>query len=91
MECTDAQPGSFSPAGVCTQACGSGGTTASIALGNHLSGLGARVHAYGVCDDEEYFYSFIQGIFDDLGATSDRLGAHSYGVQCRSFAQGFLF
>ena len=29
------------------QACGSGGTTAGIALGNHLSGLGLRVHAYG--------------------------------------------
>lgn len=34
------------------QACGSGGTTAGIALGNHLAGLGLRVHAYGVCDDE---------------------------------------
>lgn len=34
------------------QACGSGGTTAGIALGVHLSGLGLNVHAYGVCDDE---------------------------------------
>jgi hypothetical protein len=29
-------------------ACGSGGTTAGVALGNHLSGYGARVTAYGV-------------------------------------------
>jgi hypothetical protein len=29
------------------QACGSGGTTAGLALGNHLAGYGARVHAYG--------------------------------------------
>lgn len=35
------------------QACGSGGTTAGIALGCHLSGLGLRVHAYTVCDDEQ--------------------------------------
>lgn len=29
------------------QACGSGGTTAGLALGNHLAGYGAKVHAYG--------------------------------------------
>ena len=32
------------------------------------------MHAYGVCDDEEYFYNFIDGIFADLGATPDVLG-----------------
>ena len=57
------------------QACGSGGTTAGIALGNHISGFGARVHGYGVCDDPEYFYDFIQGILDGLGANADKLGA----------------
>lgn len=31
-------------------ACGSGGTTAGVALGNSLSGMGARVHGFGVCD-----------------------------------------
>ncbi len=56
------------------QACGSGGTTAGIALGNHLSGFGARVHAYTACDDEEYFYAFIDGLFADMGATPERLG-----------------
>ena len=56
------------------QACGSGGTTAGIALGNHLSGMGARVHAYGVCDDPEYFYGFIQDILNDMGATPSVIG-----------------
>ena len=56
------------------QACGSGGTTAGLALGNHLSGMGATVHAYGVCDDEEYFYDFIDGLYELLGATPDRIG-----------------
>ena len=59
------------------QACGSGGTTAGLALGNELSGMGATIHAYGVCDDEEYFYDFIDGIYKDLGATPDRVGKAS--------------
>lgn len=45
------------------KACGSGGTTAGLALGNHLSGYGARVRAYGVCDDPDYFYGFIDGLY----------------------------
>ena len=56
------------------QACGSGGTTAGLSLGNHLSGMGARMHAYGVCDDPEYFYGFIQGILNDMGATPSVIG-----------------
>ncbi|GAX78921.1 hypothetical protein CEUSTIGMA_g6360.t1 [Chlamydomonas eustigma] len=47
-------------------ACGSGGTTAGLALGSHLSGWGARVRAYGVCDDPEYFYHYIDGLIADL-------------------------
>lgn len=50
------------------QACGSGGTTAGIALGNHLSRYGAKIWAFGVCDDPDYFYEYIDGIFKDLGA-----------------------
>ncbi|KAH7446110.1 hypothetical protein KP509_01G039500 [Ceratopteris richardii] len=49
-------------------ACGSGGTTAGLALGFHLSPLKARVHGYGVCDDPEYFYDFIQGLLDGMNA-----------------------
>jgi 1-aminocyclopropane-1-carboxylate deaminase/D-cysteine desulfhydrase-like pyridoxal-dependent ACC family enzyme len=56
-------------------ACGSGGTTAGLALGNRLSGFGARVHAYGVCDDPEYFYGFIDGILEGMGAGLEVVGA----------------
>ena len=48
-------------------ACGSGGTTAGIALGAHLSGLDAKVHAYGVCDSPPYFYDYINGLYNGLG------------------------
>jgi D-cysteine desulfhydrase family pyridoxal phosphate-dependent enzyme len=41
-------------------ACGSGGTTAGIALGAHLSDWPVKVHAFGVCDSPEYFYEFIE-------------------------------
>jgi D-cysteine desulfhydrase len=50
-------------------ACGSGGTTAGIALGNHLSGLNLRVSAYMVCDDQSYFENYIDNLFKELGAT----------------------
>ena len=56
------------------QACGSGGTTAGVALGNHLSKGGARVHAFGVCDDPDYFYDYIDGLFQGLGATREAVG-----------------
>ncbi|EFN58625.1 hypothetical protein CHLNCDRAFT_34235 [Chlorella variabilis] len=61
-------------------ACGSGGTTAGIALGNHLGGLGLRVHAYGVCDDPDYFHTFCDGLLEGLGATRDVVGADSAGM-----------
>ncbi|KAJ7561539.1 hypothetical protein O6H91_03G032300 [Diphasiastrum complanatum] len=49
-------------------ACGSGGTTAGLALGSHLSTIRAKVHAYAVCDDPEYFYDYVQGLLDGLNA-----------------------
>ncbi|CAI5469853.1 unnamed protein product [Closterium sp. Yama58-4] len=49
-------------------ACGSGGTSAGLALGVHLSALSSRVHAYSVCDSPGYFYDYIQGLLD--GVTS---------------------
>ena len=58
-------------------ACGSGGTTAGIALGCHLAGLSVKVRAYIVCDDEEYFYSYCQEILDGMGATAAALGGKS--------------
>lgn len=70
------------------QACGSGGTTAGLTLGNHLSGMGATIHAYGVCDDEEYFYDFIDDIFKDIGATPDRVGKDARGMLTAHQAKG---
>ena len=50
-------------------ACGSGATTAGIALANRLSGYDAKVIGYGVCDDEDYFYDFLDALLSGLGAT----------------------
>jgi len=58
-------------------ACGSGGTTAGIGLGCHLSGLKLGVHAYGVCDTPRYFYDFCQGILDGMGAVQASVGRSS--------------
>ncbi|XP_024531771.1 putative D-cysteine desulfhydrase 1, mitochondrial [Selaginella moellendorffii] len=52
-------------------ACGSGGTTAGLALGNHLSMIKAKVHGYTVCDSPDYFYDYIQGLLDGLHAQVD--------------------
>ncbi|KAG9457627.1 hypothetical protein H6P81_002135 [Aristolochia fimbriata] len=49
-------------------ACGSGGTIAGLALGSWLSNLGAKVLAFSVCDDPEYFYNYVQGLIDGLNA-----------------------
>lgn len=56
------------------QACGSGGTAAGLALGARLSGMDMRVHAFGVCDDEGYFYDFIDQLLDEAGASRDVIG-----------------
>lgn len=51
-------------------ACGSGGTACGLALGLALAPAlaGARLHAYGVCDDPDYFYDYIDGLLGGLGA-----------------------
>jgi D-cysteine desulfhydrase family pyridoxal phosphate-dependent enzyme len=60
-------------------ACGSGGTTAGIALGIALAYHHSQkvqkqhvskppvVHAIGVCDDADYFYQHIAKIADEMG------------------------
>lgn len=50
-------------------ACGSGGTIAGLSLGSHLSNLQAKVHAFSVCDDPDYFYDYTQGLLDGLNAS----------------------
>ncbi|XP_042405860.1 putative D-cysteine desulfhydrase 1, mitochondrial isoform X2 [Zingiber officinale] len=48
-----------------------GGTIAGLSLGSKLSNLTAKVHAFSVCDDPNYFYNFVQGLIDGLRAGSD--------------------
>ncbi|KAK6249867.1 hypothetical protein SCA6_003872 [Theobroma cacao] len=52
-------------------ACGSGGTIAGLSLGSWLGELKAKVHAFCVCDDPDYFYDFVQGLVDGLQAGVD--------------------
>ncbi|ERN11111.1 putative D-cysteine desulfhydrase 1, mitochondrial [Amborella trichopoda] len=47
-------------------ACGSGGSIAGLSLGSWLSTLKAKVHAFSVCDDPNYFYDYTQGLIDGL-------------------------
>jgi D-cysteine desulfhydrase len=78
-------------------ACGSGGTATGIALGialAHGAATGAsphipHVHAIGVCDSPDYFYSYIAKIADDMGlrlppelglSTEDFVRAHMTGT-----------
>lgn len=49
-------------------ACGSGGTIAGLALGSWLGPLQAKVRAFCVCDDPNYFYNFVQDLIDGLKA-----------------------
>ena len=56
---------------VSLQACGSGGTTAGLALGLHLSGSKAKLHSFGVCDDPDYFNSYVQELIDGMGAQGE--------------------
>ncbi|KAK3041883.1 hypothetical protein RJ639_002165, partial [Escallonia herrerae] len=49
-------------------ACGSGGTIAGLSIGSWLSELKAKVHAFCVCDDPDYFYDYAQGLLDGLQA-----------------------
>ncbi|XP_061957158.1 bifunctional D-cysteine desulfhydrase/1-aminocyclopropane-1-carboxylate deaminase, mitochondrial [Populus nigra] len=52
-------------------ACGSGGTIAGLSLGSWLGTLKAKVHAFAVCDDPDYFYNFVQELIDGLKAGVD--------------------
>ncbi|GAB4842682.1 hypothetical protein Ancab_012658 [Ancistrocladus abbreviatus] len=61
-------------------ACGSGGTIAGLSLGSWLSCLKAKVHAFSVCDDPDYFYDYVQGLLDGLNAgvsSRDILSIHN--------------
>ncbi|KAL0341661.1 UNVERIFIED_CONTAM: putative D-cysteine desulfhydrase 1, mitochondrial [Sesamum calycinum] len=56
---------------ICVLIIFSGATVAGLAVGSWLSDLRAKVHAYCVCDDPEYFYEFTQGLLDGIQAGID--------------------
>nr|XP_043615208.1 putative D-cysteine desulfhydrase 1, mitochondrial [Erigeron canadensis] len=47
-------------------ACGSGGTVAGLSIATWLSKLKAKVTAFCVCDDPDYFYDYVQDLLDGL-------------------------
>lgn len=50
-------------------ACGSGGTSAGLAIGNAIYDAGIFPVAFAVCDDESYFKDVVGGIVKDFSAT----------------------
>eukprot|EP01035_Chromulina_nebulosa_P021294 gene21294-27590_t len=54
--------------------CGSGGTAAGISIGAKLSGLGANIHAIGVCDSPKYFYDHIRSVAVELEIDFSKFG-----------------
>ena len=50
-------------------ACGSGGTTAGLALGSAIAGVDLRIVAVNVCDDRDYFTKTIGAICRQFGST----------------------
>ncbi len=69
-ECLDTQAFRQSEITDVVVAVGSGGTAAGLALGLHLAGHAAKVHAVNVCDDAAYFHERIDTIFAELGTTA---------------------
>lgn len=67
------------------QACGSGATTAGLAIANSFMGCVGQVHGYGVCDDEDYFYDFIDNLAVGLGLDPEEASARDMVsmVQCK--------
>jgi len=63
-------------------ACGSGGTTAGIAVGCYLAKKycggsleeSCKVHGYMVCDNEQYFLNYIDGLFEEMELEPKVLG-----------------
>ena len=51
-------------------ACGSGGTAAGIVIATKLSGCKSKIHAIGVCDSPEHFYSHIEQNIKDLNISN---------------------
>lgn len=66
--------GGPSPFDAIVHACGSGGTTAGIALGAQHYGVAAATHAIAVCDDRAYFKAVVGRIAAEARALRPELG-----------------
>ncbi|CAN4085429.1 unnamed protein product [Withania somnifera] len=64
-------------------ACGSGGTVAGLSIASTLSSLKAKVNAFCVCDDPDYFYEYVQGLLDGINA-----GVSSHDIVSIETAKG---
>ncbi|KAI3384824.1 hypothetical protein SNEBB_009077 [Seison nebaliae] len=47
--------------------CGSGGTIAGLAIGNHLTGSSLRIHGIAVCDNKRIFLESIKEVVVEMG------------------------
>ena len=69
-------------------ACGSGGTAAGVGLGVKLSGWGVKVHAFMVCDDEDYFVDYIDRlILPSMMPAAQKLSTKPQAAQMLRFTQ----
>ena len=52
-------------------AVGSGGTAEGLAIANHLTNSGLKIHAVSVSDSSEYFYNHIDNTLQQMGLLKD--------------------
>ncbi len=74
-------------------ACGSGGTATGITLGlglayHEMNSKCPRIHAVGVCDDPDYFYSEIEIIGNEMGFDVSSLSTKVSNTQ--EYVKGFV-
>ncbi len=79
--------GARTPFDAVVHACGSGGTSAGIAMGAGAFGVTSRVVAVAVCDDKRYFEKTIARIAGEARALDPSLGA-PHGLELRDEFKG---
>ena len=60
-----------------------------MALGLHLTGLGCKLHAMGVCDDPDYFYNYMDVLLKGMGASKETTGALQIALQLLTCHDGW--
>ncbi|KAF3652937.1 putative D-cysteine desulfhydrase 1, mitochondrial [Capsicum annuum] len=67
----------------CVSMVSSGGTVAGLSIASRLSGLKAKVNAFCICDDPDYFYEYVQELLDGINA-----GVGSHDIASIKSAKG---